>query len=83
MVGLSLLSVLISYCFSFTVTGMIYIGYNIVLPLMPFINYGDFLYSLFMVKIELLLQFAMCVLWVSGAIAYASDLRGYENCQCE
>lgn len=48
---------------------------------MPFIQYGDFLYSLFMVKIELLLQFAMCVLWVSGALAYASDLRGYENCQ--
>lgn len=66
-----------------TVTGTIYIGYNIVLPLMPFIHYGDFLYSLFMVKIELLLQFAMCVLWVSGALAYANDLRGYENCQCE
>lgn len=48
---------------------------------MPFINYGDFLYGLFMVKIELLLQFAMCVLWVSGALAYASDLRGYENCE--
>lgn len=34
-----------------------------------------------MVKIELLLQFAMCVLWVSGALAYACDLRGRENCQ--
>ncbi|SNX86446.1 uncharacterized protein MEPE_05155 [Melanopsichium pennsylvanicum] len=62
-------------------TPIIYFGYNIFLPLMPFINYGDFLYSLFMVKIELLLQFAMCVLWVSGALAYASDLRGRENCQ--
>lgn len=48
---------------------------------MPFIRYGDFLYGLFMVKIELLLQFAMCVLWVSGALAYAVDLRGRENCQ--
>ncbi|ETS65361.1 hypothetical protein PaG_00094 [Moesziomyces aphidis] len=62
-------------------TPIIYFGYNIFLPLMPFINYGDFLYSLFMVKIELLLQFAMCVLWVSGALAYANDLRGRENCQ--
>jgi hypothetical protein len=61
-------------------TPIIYFGYNIVLPLAPFINYGDFLYSLFMVKLELLLQFAFCVLWVSGALAYASDLRGYENC---
>ncbi len=56
-------------------TPIIYFGYNIFLPLMPFINYGDFLYSLFMVKIELLLQFAMCVLWVSGALAFANDLR--------
>lgn len=47
---------------------------------MPFIRYGSFLYSLFMVKLELVLQFVMCVLWVSGALAYASDLRGYENC---
>ncbi|PWN30981.1 hypothetical protein BDZ90DRAFT_277396 [Jaminaea rosea] len=62
-------------------TCIIYFGYNIFLPLMPFIRYGDFLYSLFMVKLELLLQFAFCVLWVSGALAYASDLRGYENCQ--
>ncbi|UZJ54765.1 hypothetical protein CBS101457_004085 [Exobasidium rhododendri] len=62
-------------------TPIIYFGYNIVLPLAPFINYGDFLYSLFMVKLELLLQFTFCVLWVSGALAYASDLRGYDNCQ--
>ncbi|EST09177.1 hypothetical protein PSEUBRA_001128 [Kalmanozyma brasiliensis GHG001] len=65
-------------------TPIIYFGYNIFLPLMPFINYGDFLYGLFMVKIELLLQFAMCVLWVSGALAFANDLRpgaGNENCQ--
>ncbi|CBQ69395.1 conserved hypothetical protein [Sporisorium reilianum SRZ2] len=62
-------------------TPIIYFGYNIFLPLMPFINYGDFLYGLFMVKIELLLQFAMVVLWVSGALAYACDLRGRENCQ--
>ncbi|EPQ30729.1 uncharacterized protein PFL1_01630 [Pseudozyma flocculosa PF-1] len=62
-------------------TPIIYFGYNIFLPLMPFIRYGDFLYGLFMVKIELLLQFSMCVLWVSGALAYASDLRGRENCQ--
>lgn len=34
-----------------------------------------------MVKLELLLQFTFCVLWVSGALAYANDLRGYENCQ--
>jgi hypothetical protein len=64
-----------------TVTCIIYFGYNIAMPLAPFINYGDFLYGLFMVKLELLLQFTMCVLWVSGALAYASDLRGYENCQ--
>lgn len=62
-------------------TPIIYFGYNIVLPIAPFINYGDFLYSLFMVKLELLLQFAFCVLWVSGALAYANDLRGRENCQ--
>ncbi|KAN0065461.1 hypothetical protein ACQY0O_001297 [Thecaphora frezii] len=62
-------------------TPIIYFGYNILLPLMPFIRYGDFLYGLFMVKVELLLQFAMCVLWISGALAYASDLRGRENCQ--
>ena len=47
------------------------------------INYGDFLYGLFMVKIELLLQFAMCIMWVSAALAYDFDLGGYENCQCE
>lgn len=70
-----------SASFAHTVTCIIYFGYNIFLPLMPFIRYGDFLYSLFMVKLELLLQFAFCVLWVSGALAYASDLRGYENCQ--
>lgn len=62
-------------------TPIIYFGYNILLPIAPFINYGDFLYSLFMVKLELLLQFAFCVLWVSGALAYANDLRGQENCQ--
>ncbi|PWN46623.1 hypothetical protein IE53DRAFT_391212 [Violaceomyces palustris] len=62
-------------------TPIVYFGYNIFLPLMPFIQYGDFLYGLFMVKIELLLQFTMCVLWVSGALAYACDLRGRENCQ--
>lgn len=62
-------------------TPIVYFGYNIFLPLMPFIKYGDFLYGLFMVKIELLLQFAMCVLWISGALAYACDLRGRENCQ--
>ncbi|PWN44092.1 hypothetical protein IE81DRAFT_272012, partial [Ceraceosorus guamensis] len=62
-------------------TCIIYFGYNILLPIAPFINYGDFLYSLFQVKLELLLQFTFCVLWVSGAIAYAADLRGYENCQ--
>jgi len=62
-------------------TCIIYFGYNILMPIAPFINYGDFLYSLFMVKLELLLQFTFCVLWVSGALAYASDMRGYENCQ--
>lgn len=61
-------------------TPMIYFGYNILLPIAPFINYGDFLYGLMMVKIELLFQFTMAVLWVSGALAYANDLRGYENC---
>ncbi|CAO1622645.1 unnamed protein product [Parajaminaea phylloscopi] len=61
-------------------TCIIYFGYNIFLPLMPFIRYGDFLYGLFMVKIELLLQFTMCVLWVSGALAYSVDLGGRENC---
>lgn len=61
-------------------TPCIYFGYNILLPIAPFINYGDFLYGIMMVKIELLLQFAMGVLWVSGALAYAADLRGYENC---
>ncbi|PWN88441.1 hypothetical protein FA10DRAFT_272832 [Acaromyces ingoldii] len=61
-------------------TPIIYFGYNILLPIAPFINYGDFLYSLFMAKIELLLQFSFCVLWVSAALAYANDLHGYENC---
>ena len=51
------------------------------MPLAPFINYGDFLYGLFMVKIELLLQFAFAILWVSAALAYDKDLGGYENCQ--
>lgn len=62
-------------------TPCLYFGYNILLPIAPFINYGDFLYGIMMVKIELLFQFAMAVLWVSGALAYANDLRGYENCQ--
>ncbi|KDN52344.1 hypothetical protein K437DRAFT_266706 [Tilletiaria anomala UBC 951] len=62
-------------------TPIIYFGYNIAMPLAPFINYGDFLYGLFRVKVELLLQFTMCVLWVSGAMAYYEDLGGYQNCQ--
>lgn len=64
-------------------TPILYFGYNIFLPLMPFINYGDFLYGFFMMKIELLFQFAMCILWVSAAIAYDQDFGGYSNCQCE
>lgn len=61
-------------------TSIIYFGYYIFLPPLPFIRRGSFLSSLFMMKIDLLFQFGMCSIWISGALAYASDFRGRENC---
>lgn len=62
-------------------TPIIYVGYNVVIPLAPFIHPGDILYTLLDVKMELLLQFSMCVLWVSGTLAYFEDLGGRGACE--
>ncbi|KAK0553205.1 hypothetical protein OC846_000028 [Tilletia horrida] len=62
-------------------TPIAYFNYNILMPLAPFIKWGDFLYGCMQARCELVFGFAMCVFWISGALAYASDLRGYENCQ--
>ncbi|KAK0526510.1 hypothetical protein OC834_004775, partial [Tilletia horrida] len=62
-------------------TPIAYFNYNILMPLAPFIKWGDFLYGCMQARCELVFQFAMCVFWVSGSIAYAADLRGHENCQ--
>lgn len=43
-------------------------------------RYGTFLGIVNQVRMELLMLFAFAVIWVSGALAMASDLRGYENC---
>jgi len=43
-------------------------------------RYGTFAGIINQVRIELLLLFSMDVIWVSGALAMAADLRGYENC---
>ncbi|CAD6926913.1 unnamed protein product [Tilletia controversa] len=61
-------------------TCIAYFNYNILMPLAPFIKWGDFLYGVMQARCELVFQFSMCVFWISGALAYASDLRGYENC---
>lgn len=61
-------------------TPLIYFGYDVALPLAPFIHPGDILYSLFDVKVEVVLQFCMSVLWVSGTLAYFEDLGGRAAC---
>lgn len=43
-------------------------------------RYGTFAGIINQVRVELLLLFSMNVIWVSGALAMAADLRGYENC---
>ncbi|KEI37333.1 uncharacterized protein L969DRAFT_96413 [Mixia osmundae IAM 14324] len=43
-------------------------------------RYGTFLGIVNQVKTELLMLFAIDVVWVSGALAMANDLRGTENC---
>lgn len=43
-------------------------------------RYGTFAGIINQVRVELLLLFGMSVIWVSGALAMAADLRGYENC---
>lgn len=62
-------------------TPIIYFGYNVMIPLAPFIHPGDILYELLDVKVELALQFSMAVLWVSGTLAYFEDMGGRSACQ--
>lgn len=62
-------------------TPIIYFGYNVLLPIAPFIQPGDVLYALFDVKLEVLLQFCMSVIWISGAMAYFEDMAGRGACQ--
>lgn len=61
-------------------TIIIYFGYYVFLPSLGMIKRGSFLSGLFMMKVELLFQFAMSSIWISGALAYAADFRGHENC---
>ncbi|KAI3626138.1 hypothetical protein CBS9595_001499 [Malassezia furfur] len=61
-------------------TCIIYFGYYIFLPTTNMVRRGSFLGMIFFVKSELLFQFSMCSIWISGALAYAADFRGRENC---
>ncbi|WFD31437.1 hypothetical protein MSPP1_002472 [Malassezia sp. CBS 17886] len=62
-------------------TSVLYFGYYLFLPSLSFIRRGGFLDGIFMMKVEILFQFAMAAIWISGALAYATDFRGHENCQ--
>lgn len=59
---------------------VLYFGYYIFFPSLSFFRRGSFLGNLFMMKVELLFQFSMCAIWISGALAYAVDMRGHEHC---
>ncbi|WFD42450.1 hypothetical protein MPSI1_001095 [Malassezia psittaci] len=61
-------------------TCLIYFGYYVFLPASNIFKRGSFMSFLFLVKTELLFQFGMCSIWISGSIAYASDFRGHDNC---
>lgn len=41
---------------------------------------GSFLDIINQTRTELLMLFALAAIWISGALALASDLRGQENC---
>ena len=61
-------------------TPILYFGYYLFLPSLSFVRRGTFIHGLFTMKLELIFQFAMCAIWISGALAYANDFRGHENC---
>lgn len=63
-------------------TSIIYFGYYIFFPSLSIFRRGSFLGNLFMMKVEVIFQFGMSAIWVSGALAYAADMRGRENCLC-
>ncbi|WFD02711.1 hypothetical protein MOBT1_001395 [Malassezia obtusa] len=62
-------------------TCIIYFGYYIFLPATGIFQRGSLLSGLYMMKVDFLFIFAMCAIWISGALAYAADFRGHENCQ--
>lgn len=61
-------------------TSVIYFGYFIFLPSLSSIRRGGLLWLMFTMKIEILFLFSMSAIWISGALAYAADYRGHENC---
>lgn len=63
--------------FGFITPGALFITFLITPRLF---RYGTVLGIVNQVRVDLLLQFALTAIWVSAALAMASDLRGYENC---
>lgn len=61
-------------------TSIMYFGYFVFFPLLPMFRFGSFLSGLLTMKMEVLFQFSMCAIWISGALAYACDFRGRQYC---
>lgn len=74
------LSSMIFILFMGIFTSIMYFGYYIFLPSLKTMRRGSMLAVLFTMKLEVLFQFAMASIWISGALAYAADYRGHENC---
>lgn len=74
------LSSMIFILFMGIFTSIMYFGYYIFLPSLKMMRHGSLLGVLFTMKLEVLFQFAMAAIWISGALAYAADYRGHENC---
>lgn len=75
------LSSMIFILFMGIFTSIMYFGYYIFLPSLKMMRRGSMMSVLFTMKLEILFQFAMSAIWISGALAYAADYRGHENCQ--
>lgn len=74
------LSSMIFILFMGIFTSILYFGYYLFLPSLSSIRRGGLIALTFTMKIEILFQFAMSSIWISGALAYAADYRGHENC---
>lgn len=74
------LSSMIFILFMGIFTSILYFGYYLFLPSLSSIRRGGLIALMFTMKIEIWFQFAMSSIWISGALAYAADYRGHENC---